>query len=101
MKKLLLALAIIGSVSPAQADRERGAVIGVGSDSRHSSRLYERGIEAAVFETRVCSITGKFSNGSRCYVVYDTGWSEYVSAVNRPMLKSFLRGLERRAGIRP
>ncbi|HEX4924264.1 MAG TPA: hypothetical protein VFV50_09260 [Bdellovibrionales bacterium] len=101
MKKLLLALAILGSVSTAQADRERGAVIGVGTTSMHPSRLYERGLEAAVFETRACSISGRFSNGSRCYVVYDTGWSEYVNGNNRPLLRAFLRGLERRAGLRP
>ena len=104
MKKFLIAAAIFTiSFGAVAGDRVRGHIVGIGSDSSRMERLYERGWDAALFEVKACGITGKFSNGSRCYVVYETGWSEYVNAMNRPYVAAFyMKLLElRKRGIDP
>jgi hypothetical protein len=95
MKKLILAALILSSVSFAQADRVRGRVIGIGSTSSGPEMLYSRGWDAAIFEARVCRVTGYNSNHSRCYVLYDTGWSEFVSSINSDAIETFIERLER------
>jgi hypothetical protein len=98
MTKLFLsALVVLAAALPASAESWRTTVIGVGSDAMPAEALYNRGLENAIFETRVCLITGRFSTGSNCYAVYTNGRAEYVNAVNRPLVKEFLSKLILRA----
>lgn len=52
------------------ADFAGHMVTGLGSYSHGPRALFRQGCEAAIFEARVCAITGRFSDGEECWVRY-------------------------------
>lgn len=66
-KLALFIMALFVSSTAAIADDHH--IVGVGSTSQCAKNLFVRGCDAAVFESRVCKITGRFSTGSHCYAV--------------------------------
>jgi hypothetical protein len=95
MKKLLLTFSVLLMAATASADRVRGSVVGIGSAGMKPERLFDRGYDMAIFETKACAASGHFSNGARCYAEYESGWTEWVGPVNANMVRSFARRLER------
>jgi hypothetical protein len=100
MKALLIAT-LIALTGPFAEARERGAVVGVGSAGMPADRIYDRGVDVALFEIKTCGISGHFSNGARCYAVYNTGWSEWVGGHNNQLVAAFYVRVAVEHGRRP
>jgi len=70
-------------------------VVGLGSASIKPEDLTNQGYNAAILRATFCSITGKFNNdGSRCYLVYSDGTTEYESASNREKILVYIEQLK-------
>jgi len=96
MKHFLIASLLFIAGFTAHADEHiRGGVVGIGSVSYGPEYLFSRGWDAAIMEARTCKITGHFTSGSDCYLLYDTGWSEWVSGFNRERIDAFIDQLQR------
>jgi hypothetical protein len=70
-------------------------VTGLGSASIKPEDLMNQGYNGAILRATFCSITGKFNNdGSRCFLVYSDGTTEYQSPENREKIQAYIEQLK-------